>query len=128
MSVKTAWVDQRAALVDKLNKENPEFIHCFQGKDITEDELRDKDMELVRHDTYAKGDDHEVLRWRNDYVARTPKEIWKERRSAECEESATEVQNLYCRPENNESWKDNAPGRRIASPKDPNQIGNIGGM
>lgn len=128
ISVKTGWTDQRAAIIDALNKENPEFVHCFQNKEVTQDELVNKDQELVYRDTYSKDDEHEVLKWRNDVVARTPREVFEAQRAAECEQSAMDVQNLYCRPENNDSWKDNSPGRRIASPKDPNQIGNIGGM
>ena len=128
VSFKSAWVDQRAKLVGELDQAHPEYVHCFQSSDVDSEELISKDLEMVYRDTYDKGEGHEVLKWRNDSVARIPRALWEAHRAAQCEESASDVQSLYCRPENNESWKDNAPGRRIASPKDPNQIGNTGGM
>jgi hypothetical protein len=128
VDIRRKYVDKRWELVAQLNEAHPEFVHVFRDAKVTNDALRDSGQEIVHKDTYEKGAEHEPLDWRGDLVARAPRADWEAARNAECEESAGDVKSLYCRPENNENWRDNSPGRRVATPKDPNNIGNIGGM
>jgi len=98
---------ERAKLVDRLNAENPDFVHSFQAPTVTADELRVKCQEIVRD---AKG---EPLRVRNDIVVRTPRKRFEAHRAAEEEQSLEITRRVYGRD------RDPAEIQQQAKPKKP---------
>lgn len=70
-------VDQRFALLKKLNDDNPEFVYSYQRPDITDWELASYNQEVVRDDQGR------VLHHITDPVVRTPKKIWERARIEE---------------------------------------------
>ena len=130
VKIKTGHRDIRGEMIDKLNSDNPDFVHSFQDVKLMKSEMIHMDMEWVKNNTYDKdSEDGETMTWRRDGVVRIPKEISVARSNAAGEESAESVESLYCRDGvGNEDWKKNTVGRRVRTPKDPAKIGNNGGM
>ena len=117
---KSQFKDRRAELKERLDREHPEFFHTFRNSRVTADDLRVSGQELVTEATYdPKGDAGKPVRWRNDLVARMPKKAHDEMRAEKTEEHASEVEELYRRKSggNEEEWKPNSAGRRVAQAK-----------
>ena len=121
--------DTRAEMLKELEEKDPANSYCYMSPEVNAKYLERSGMELVRDD------DDQPLRWREDLIARRPREDYLAEREAETDDSADAVKNLYCRkPEDDveksgdEFWKKNSPGKRVAKPKDPSEIENNGGM
>lgn len=118
--------DTRAEMLVELNEANPEYVYSYQDARVTERDLTRFDQEIVRDE---KG---ETLKWREDIIVRKSKELYDEEREQSTEESASLVESLYSKPadgeDGNMDWKDNSPGRRVASPKSQDNVNNYGGM
>lgn len=128
ISVNTKHVDRRRELVNRLNSEHPEYVHVFRNSDTPVEELELAGQEYVRNDTYNKDGDAKVMKWRRDAVARIRRDSYDQYREAITEQSAEEVRPLYKGDSTpDDEWKVSDPGRKVAKPKDPNEIGKDGG-
>jgi len=127
VSVSTKYVDRRRELVDRLNAEHPEFVHVFRDSRTPVEELELAGQEFVRNDTYGDGN-ADVMKWRRDSVARMRKADYDAQRDAFTEESASAVKDIYMGDKIPDAeWKASDPGRKVAKPKDPSEIGKEGG-
>lgn len=129
VKVSGRYRDMRAEMLKDLEKENDGYSYCYLPPDVSQVTLERGGFELI------KGDNGDPLRWREDVIARRPKEDVEAERAAMTETSADAVESLYCRkPEGDvdknggEFWKDNSAGKRVAKAKDPSEIENYGGM
>lgn len=77
--------DQRKALVDKLDKENPDFVHMYQSGEVTDWELDAKGQEIVRDE---KG---RVLHHMGDPVVRMSRAQFEADRKQESDRSLNAV-------------------------------------
>jgi hypothetical protein len=81
--------DARKALVDKLNAENPDFVHSYQSPMVLEGnrdwELQVKQQEIVRDKNGS------ILHHKGDPVVRQPRKLWEAERLAEAERSRKSV-------------------------------------
>jgi hypothetical protein len=118
VETRTAYVDKRAEMIDRLDRENPQWKHSFRRADVAKADLDVNGQEIVYEDTYvAGGKKGKPLGWRRDIIARMPREAYDEKRRQHCDMAATDVEALYNRKSGNEAWKDNKPGKRVAKPK-----------
>ena len=128
VGVSTRYVDRRRELINRLDRENPAYTHVFRDSSVTVEELEMSGQEYVRNDTYSKTGNAEVMKWRRDSVARIKRDDYDLQREEMTEDSAQMVKNMYAGEKTPDSeWKVSDPGRRIAKPKDPSEIGKEGG-
>lgn len=126
--VNTKHVDHRQELVDRLNKEHPEYVHVFRDASTPVAELELASQEYVRNDTYSKDGDAEVMKWRRDAVARIKKDTHDAYREAATEDSAQMVKSMYTGESTpDDEWKVSDSGKKVAKAKDPSEIGKDGG-
>lgn len=78
--------DQRAALIEKLDRENPEYVHSYQRQDVTDWELTSHNQEVVR-DSEGR-----VLHHITDPVVRTPRSVWDMARKEESQRAREAVE------------------------------------
>jgi hypothetical protein len=130
--------DRRTEMLQTLDGENKDFVHVFRNPNVSPEEMALYGYEWVRRDTYNKesGDDSRVT-WRRDAVARIPRETYEGMEKQLGEESYDMVKEMYCsdtssdemgRTVGNLEAQDNAPGRKIAKPKNPSNINKNGEM
>lgn len=75
----------RKAMLNRLNAENPGFVHVFQHPDVGDWELGVKGQEVVRDEK------NRVLHHRGDPVVRMPKERFESEQKAEAQRSVETV-------------------------------------
>ena len=97
----------RANLLDRLNAENPAFVHMYAHPDTKPDELARKGQEVV------KGDDG-ILHHKGDPVVRMNREVYEGQRKAEGMQSLSSL--------TDSGVKDEVDAIRIASPKKPREV------
>lgn len=78
---------ERAAILDKFNKESPDYVHMYASPDVTDWELRAKKQELVN----IKGG---VAHHKGDPVVRVLKSVWDKERVSESLRSEEQLSNV----------------------------------
>lgn len=104
VAVDEVFRDDRAAILADLDKVNPEFVHSFQRGGSLPDELRRKDMEIVKNQ-----DGSEVLH-ESDIVVRQPRAVSERRRAIESARSFESAKRIL-------NGKDEDTIRQMRSPK-----------
>jgi len=80
IEVRVGHFDERKELLDRLDRENPDFVHMYQRPDIYDVrswELAAKHQEAVRDENGNLETHH------GDPVVRVPREYWEARQKAE---------------------------------------------
>jgi len=127
VTVNAGYVDRRTELIKKLDSEHPEYTHVFRDSRVTADDLEISGQELVKNNTYDKDGNSEPLKWRRDCVARIPKKDYDAMREQFTEDSASNVKSTY-KGKGEDEWKVSDPGKKVASPKKPEDIDKEGGQ
>lgn len=79
---------ERSAILEKLDKDYPEYSHMYQSPTVTDWELQSKNQELV-------GDEHGfIIHHKGDPVVRIPREKWDEMKMQEAKNSEDAVRSL----------------------------------
>lgn len=78
---------ERKAILEKLDSDNPDFVHMYVASTIEDWELRSKRMEFV----YVKGG---IVHHKGDPVVRIPRSVWDKQRIAESRRSEEQMRQL----------------------------------
>jgi hypothetical protein len=128
VTVNAGYVDRRAELINRLNAEHPEYNHVFRDSRVSADDLEISGQELVKNNTYDKDGNAEVMKWRRDSIARMPRKEYDNMRETFTEDSAYGVKDTYKGKDSEDEWKVSDPGKKVATPKRPEDIDKEGGQ
>lgn len=88
VSVGGRYVDIRSQTSREYDSKDKDFVHIWQRADITQDELKRVNMEVV------KGEDGALIPHGGDILCRKPREVYEAERRAESEYSLERVAKL----------------------------------